>query len=50
MLIRELWQINRPRAGGLFNVIFFWMYLIVLPGCFLWDFFDWIERTLDGKK
>ena len=24
--IGEIWRINRPRCGGWFNLLFFWMY------------------------
>lgn len=46
MLIVEMWKINRSRCGGRFNLIFFWMYPIAAPFCFMWDFLNWIERAL----
>lgn len=42
----ELWCLNSTRAGGKFNMLFFWLYPILLPGMFLLTLLCLIEYHL----
>ena len=37
MITIEMWKANRGRCGGRFNLYFFWLYLLALPFCLVFD-------------
>jgi hypothetical protein len=49
VIIAEVWNSNRERCGGRFNLYFFWVYPLVLPLALTWDFLNWLERALTPK-
>jgi hypothetical protein len=49
MLIVDVWKSNRKRAGGRYNLVFFWIYPLCLPASLLLDFVDWLERAITPK-
>ncbi len=46
MIITQVWESNRTRCKGRFNLIFFWMYVLFLPAMLVWDALEWIEAKL----
>lgn len=46
MIIAQVWESNRTRCKGRFNLIFFWMYVLFAPAMIVWDALEWIEAKL----
>jgi hypothetical protein len=46
----EMWDLNRSRAGGRFNLIFFWLYPIAAVILLPVTIFCFIERLAEVGK
>ena len=50
MIIVDIWNSNRSRCGGRFNLYFFWLYPLCAPMTMAWDFLTWLEHALTPNE